>query len=383
MSGSLPSYGASCGGAENVRPRSSAALNYCRREPRHPPTAVLALLGLALLGACTDQPSAPRLEEAFVARKGVGLRRELKRDAPVVATVDLGERVEIIARRRRFVKVRSSSGAVGWTRDTRLATPALRQMTAQLRSQTRAEPPQGMFRALYTLNVHLEPYRWSPTIYQLREDEAAELLRHRLVDRLPRKPQDGRPPPAPTGLDDWYLVRTAAGQAGWVLTTGVYSAIPDEVMQYAERRRITSYFALGEVNDPQLNEVKKTWLWAQIARGKQPHDFDQIRVFMWSRRRRSYETIKLERGLTGYLPVRIHERLETPRGVGPGFTIVVESNGRRVERSYVLVKHRVYRVEEKPARPPPLPIRFVKTEPPREPPRGLMDRLWALWRKGH
>ena len=317
-----------------------------------------------------------------MARKGVGLRKELKRDAPVVATVDLGERVEIITRRRRFVKVRSSSGAVGWTRDTRLATPALRQMTAQLRDQTRAEPPQGTFRALYTLNVHLEPYRWSPTIYQLREDEAAELLRHRLVDRLPRKPQDSRPPPAPTGLDDWYLVRTAAGQAGWVLTTGMYSAISDEVKQYAERRRITSYFALGEVKDPRLDEVKKTWLWTQIARSKQLHDFDQIRVFMWSRRRRSYETIKLERGLTGYLPIQIHKRLEAPRGTGPGFTIVVENNGRRVERTYVLVKHRVYRVEEKPARPLPPPIRFVKTEPPPEPPRGLMDRLLALWRRG-
>lgn len=344
--------------------------------------AAFALLGsVALLGACSNQPTAPRVEEAFVARKGVGLRSELKREAPVVATLDLGERVEIIARRRRFVKVRTSSGVVGWTRDTRLATPALRQMMAQLRDQTRAEPPQGTLRALYTLNVHLEPYRWSPTIYQLREDEDAELLRHRLVDRLPHARQEGKPPPAPTGLDDWYLVRTTNGQAGWVLTTGMYSAIPDEVKQYAERRRITSYFALDEVEDPRLEEPKKTWLWTQITRSKQPHEFDQIRVFMWSRRRQSYETIKLERGLTGYLPVRIHEKVEAQRGTGPGFTIVVEKKGKRLERTYVLLKYRVYRVDEKPARPPPPPIRLVTIEPPLEPPRGLMDRLWALWRK--
>ena len=380
MLNSLLSYERCPYGAQGDRSHSPHLLtpaDEARRRIRFLSVAACAVL----LCACSSQPTAPQVEQAFVARKGVGLRSELKRDSPVVATLDLGERVEIIARRRRFVKVRTSSGKEGWTRDTRLATPALRQMMAQLRVQTRSEPPQGMLRALYTLNVHLEPYRWSPTIYQLREDEGAELLRHRLVDRLPRAPQQGKPPPAPTGLDDWYLIRTITAQAGWVLTTGMYSAVPDEVKQYAERRRITSYFALDEVEDPRLEEAKKTWLWTQITRSKQPHDFDQIRVFMWSRRQHSYETIKLERGLTGYLPVRIHEKVEASRGAGPGFTIVVERKGRLVERTYVLLKYRVYRVDEKPARDPPPPIRFVATEPSPEPLAGLMDRLWALWRK--
>ena len=340
---------------------------------------LLLAFGFVFLGACSTPSDAPRVEEAFVARKGVGLRSELKRDAPVVATLDLGERVEIINRRRRFVQIRTSSGIEGWTRDTRLATPELREMMAQLRQQTRSAPPQGTLRALYTLNVHLEPYRWSPTIYQLQEDEGAELLRHRLVDRLPRAPQKGRPPPAPTGLDDWYLVRTATGQAGWVLTTGMYSAIPDEVKQYAERRRITSYFKLGEVEDKRLGEKKATWLWTQIGRSKQPHDFDLIRVFMWSRRRQSYGTIKLERSLTGYSPVRMHKSVESPRGAGPGFTITVETKGRRVERTYVLVGRRIYRVDEQPARPLPQPIRFVKSEPRPERQQNLMDRLRAFF----
>jgi hypothetical protein len=343
---------------------------------------LVSLLPAAFLWAgCSGQKESPQVEEAYAARKSVGLRAELKPNAAVSATLDLGERVEIVERRRRFVRVRTSSGAEGWTRDTRLATPELRRMIEQLRQQTVSDPSQGVFRALRPLNVHLEPYRWSPTIYQLREDEAAELLRHRLMDRLPREPEAHKPPPAPTGLDDWYLIRLSNGHAGWVLTSGMYSAIPDEVKQYAERKRITSYFSLGEVEDAGLEEKKTTWLWTQIERSKQPHDFGLIRVFLWSRRRQSYQTIKLERGLTGFLPVRVHESLETPRGTGPGFTITVEKEGRRVDRTYVLVKYRVYRVGEEPAGPLPPPIRLSKTEPAPEPKPSFVDRLLSWWRR--
>ena len=54
-------------------------------------------------------------------------------------------------------------------------------------------------------------------------------------------------PPTPT--DDWSLVRTADGQTGWTLTRRLNMAIPDEVAQYAEGRRIVSYFSLGTVRD--------------------------------------------------------------------------------------------------------------------------------------
>ena len=344
---------------------------------------LLFTLGLLLVGAgCSSGSDAPQTEEAYAAREDVGLREELKPNAPVVATLALGERVEVVERRRRFVRVRTGTGVSGWTRDSRLATPELRWKMDQLVQKTRAEPSQGLYRALDRLNIHLEPYRWSPTIYQLEEDEGAHLLRHRLVDRLPRPPEDGKPPPAPTGLDDWYLVRAPNGQPGWALTTGLYSAVPDEVKQYAERKRITSFFSLGAVEDPRQAEPKTTWLWTQIDRGKQTYDFSLIRVFMWSRRRQAYGTIKLERGLTGYLPVRMHEQLATERGTGPGFTITVERKGERLDRTYVLVDYRVHRVEEKPAGPPPPRIRFIRPEPPVQAETGIIDRVTAWWSGG-
>jgi len=127
-------------------------------------------------------------------------------------------------------------------------------------------------------------------------------------------------------MDDWSLVRTAGGQSGWVLTRLLFMAIPDEVAQYAEGRRITSYFPLGEVRDG--SEVKKIWLWTTIEQSLQPYDFDSYRVFVWSLRRHRYETAYIQRRVTGYFPVLVEP---------PGFSVCVSvADGRRVRRVYAL-----------------------------------------------
>ena len=345
------------------------------------PPVIIVCLWLAVVFGCASHPDTAPVEEAFVARKTVDLWNELVPDAPSVVTLNLGERVEIVDRRRRFVKVRSTAGHQGWTHESMLITPDVRELMQQLRDQSASDPPQGAVLALRTLNVHLEPYRWAPTIYQLKEDEGAVLLRHRLVERLPRRPEEGKPPPAPTGRDDWYLVRVTGGQAGWALATGVYSGIPDEVKQFAERRRITSYFALGEVHDSRLGEAKKTWLWTQTERLKQPHDFNLIRVFLWSRRGRSYRTIKLERGLVGYLPVLVHRDIDTRWGKGTGFSLNLERQGRRLRRTYALVESRVRRIGEEVETSPRPAIKLIPKSPPPPPSPSLRERILDWWGK--
>ena len=343
----------------------------------------LALAGAAVIAgsaACGAQSEVAPLESAFVARNTIEIIKELDPQAPVVATLKLGAQVGIVARRRRFVKLRTESGVEGWTQESKLITPEVRELMEQLREQTEQDPEQGRVRAFRTLNVHLEPHRWSPTLYQLGADEGADMLRHRLVERLPRAPQPGRPPPAPTGLDDWYLVRTAGGQAGWVLTTGVYSGIPDEVKQYAERRRISAYLPLDEV-ETRSGERKTTWFWAQAGMPKQPHDFSIIRVFQWSQRTNTYQTLRVERGLTGYLPVEFVPEVQAKRGTGPGFSFVVAQKGRRLRRTYLLLQSRVYLIEQEPAEPPRPEIRPLrKAEKPPARPTSLVDRLLRGWR---
>ena len=181
-------------------------------------------------------------------------------------------------------------------------------------------------------------------------------------------------------MDNWSLVRNAAGQSGWVLTRRLVMAIPDEVAQYAEGRRIVSYFSLGEVRDGTAR--KPSWLWTTVERGLEPHDFDSIRVFVWSTRRHRYETSYIDRNLKGFSPV-----LAGPQG----FTIIVEKkDGLRYRRRYSFIENRARfageeRVDTMPAQsaPEPAPTLIVREETSPQPDAsfygGLKQRIRRLF----
>ncbi len=80
-------------------------------------------------------------------------------------------------------------------------------------------------------------------------------------------------------------------------------AIPDEVAQFAEGKRITSYFDLGSVNDEEKG-VKHNWLWTTASQ-QFDYDFNAWRVFLWNRHRHRYETSFRQRDVEGYYPVRV------------------------------------------------------------------------------
>ncbi len=107
----------------------------------------------------------------------------------------------------------------------------------------------------------------------------------------------------PVILEDWSLVRTKDNQCGWVLSRNLVMSIPDEVAQYAEGKRITSYFDLGAVQDDKKG-VKHHWLWT-TASALEPFDYDAWRVFIWNRRRHRYETSYRQRDVEGYFPVHV------------------------------------------------------------------------------
>ena len=305
----------------------------------------VAALVVSLTG-CTAKTETPSREQLYVARDTVEIRARLDPKSDVVAKLPLGVRLDVVGRRRSAVKVVTTDGVEGWTREAELVSGDVRRRMEALRQATADDPSQGEVRAYDLLNVHLEPYRWSPAVYQLQRNEGADLLRHELVER-----RDSRSEESGGRLEDWYLVRVPGGPAGWILAGRVYSGIPEEVAQYAEGRRITSFVALDEVLDPSLSASKTTWMWTQSDRPNQPHDFDRFRVFRWSPRRGAYQTIRLARGLTGYFPVRTYQRVESEYGSGPGFSFQVEDKGRLVEQTYVLVGQRVYLVSELPAKP--------------------------------
>jgi len=342
-------------------------------------------LALATIGCRSQSDRGPTIGVAYAGPATLTLRQEINPRSAAVGTARHGERLELIQQRRRFFKVRNVKGEEGWTDERLLLTTEEVARLQRFNQQARTMPSQGLATTYQALNIHTEPSRFSPSFVQVKAGEKFDVLSHEAAPRKaparkplvvaapkpatlkkPAKAPKIPPPAAPPApkppedwlalsktnlppeeekeikeaepMDDWSLVRTAGGQSGWVLTRLLFMAIPDDVAQYAEGRRITSYFPLGEVHDG--DEVKKIWLWTTIEQSLQPYDFDSYRVFVWSLRRHRYETAYIQRRVTGYFPV-----LAEP----PGFSVCVKAaGGRRVRRVYSMTGVAVRPAGEKP-----------------------------------
>lgn len=357
-------------------------------------TPVLFLL--AILVSCEPSvPKAPVIGEAFVGPAKLEIHAEILPKSPVVATGRYGDKLQVIGQRRHFMKVRTAQGAEGWVDDRNLLDAPAIATLKELAADSRKYPSQGLATTYDTLNVHSEPNRTSPSYLQVQAGERVDVIGHRTAPRkgAPRKPlviaapkpkratrekkkpaSNVIPPPAlppPPKLpadwlelsrlrdpeepenaplaksekkpapveevappDDWTLIRNANGQAGWVLTRRIFLAIPDEVAQYAEGKRITSYFSLGKIDG------KDTWLWTTCEPGPQDHEIDGFRVFSWNPRRKRYETTYIQRRVRGYYPVLVN---------GSSFSVLVEKDGKRYRQQFSLTGNRVKFEGEQPA----------------------------------
>jgi hypothetical protein len=163
-------------------------------------------------------------------------------------------------------------------------------------------------------------------------------------------------------MEDWALVRTKDGKVGWVLMRALNMAIPDEVAQYAEGHRITSYFPIGDV--PDGDSVKKNWLWTTIAKGQEPYEFDSIRVFVWNRKRRRYETAFIERKIRGHYPVHVDTS-----GAVPTFSILVEGDGAMYRKTYTFAGYHIRMIKKEPydIAPKPEAAKPVASTPAQKP----------------
>jgi hypothetical protein len=354
-----------------------------------------ASVTLLLCAACGHSPArAPVIGEAFVGPATLNIRKDIPIQSAVAATVKHGERLGLLQRHRTFFRVRTARGAEGWVDERQLLASSdmqnlrhLAQVAAKLPSQGAATPRYGDLR-VYTL-----PSRDSPTFITVKEKDKVDVLAHVVTPRahmprapilqptpkkvLPKKkakepaippvpmPKPPTPPsdwqdlskteseeveePAdapPTPTDDWSLVRASDGEAGWTLTRWLNMAIPDEVAQYAEGRRIVSYFSLGSLRDG--DQTKNIWLWTTIGGGSHAYDFDNFRVFIWSLRRHRYETSYIERNLTGFAPVTL-ANVTFAGAQYPGFSVCIQKkDGLRYRRDYALLSNVIRFAGERP-----------------------------------
>ncbi len=307
-----------------------------------------------------------------------------------VGTVHNGDRVEILEKQRRFLRVKTDKGQEGWIEERSLIPQEVYDGFQQLAKDSSGIPTQAHGTTRAELNMHLTPSRDGEHLYQLADGAKVEILKRATTDKNAKKPAPapaskplkpdtepkqskaspppskapshaaspkpvsakvtslastpaapGEPPPAPKPImEDWYLVRGPAGRVGWVLLRMVDLDVPLDVAQYAEGQRITSYFVLNTVEEtedgqskqePQylmlLNEPKDGLAW----------DYNQVRVFTRNRARHRYETAYRERNLEGYLPVQVGHQNFDKEGDLPTFTIrKMNDSGQIVPVTYKL-----------------------------------------------
>lgn len=335
----------------------------------------LACLTVLLLAGCEREGR--RVQEiVYVSAPQAVLRDHISAVFTKRGLVKNGERLDVLERERRFLRVRTASGVEGWIEQRYVVPEQVYQGFEKLRQESQKEPVQGTGTTRHDTNLHLEPGRETEHLFQLNQGSSVSLLERAIAPRIassappprPAPATDGSaglpaapstvpsstpstapaPPaapsavPAPAGepaapaMEDWWLVRDPEGQVGWVLSHMVDVDVPLEIAQYAEGQRLVAFFVLDQVSDLDKKVPQYLVLLTEPKDGM-PFDFNQLRVFTWNLRRHRYETAYREHGLRGFLPVAVSQQDFGKEGTLPVFALrVKDDQGNWNERKYKL-----------------------------------------------
>jgi len=303
------------------------------------------------------------LEIDYVSAPQATLRDRVAAVYTKTGTVKNGDRVQVLERERRFVRVRTDSGAEGWVEQRYLVSQQVYDGFQKLAQQEQADPVQAMGTTRNDSNLHLEPGRETEHLYQLNQGAKVSLLKRALAEKpllgavVSRagtgKNEESKPAAI---LEDWWLIRDPENHLGWVLGRMVDVDAPLEIAQYAEGQRIVGYFALDQVTDGDKKVLEYLVLLTEPKDGMS-FDYNQVRVFTWNVKRHRYETAYREHKLDGVLPVTVLQQNFDKEGMLPVFVLrVKDDSGNVSERKYKLNTPIVRRVLP-PGEEPPKPTR--------------------------
>ena len=302
---------------------------------------VLSCAALLSLSAC-NRGKGRVLETMYVSAPQAFLRDRVAQVYNKVGNVKNGDRVDVLDRDRRFVKVRTSAGTEGWLEQRYLVAQTTFDGFQKLKSDHQNDPVQSMGTTRNDTNLHIEPGRDTEHLYQLASGAKLALLKRGVAE----KPGAVAPPnplarkdnkTAGPVLEDWWLARDDQQHVvGWVLARMVDLDVPLEIAQYAEGQRFMGFFVLNEVKDGD-KQVPQYLALISPPKDGMPFDYDQIRVFTWNVKRHRYETAYREHDLNGVLPVTITHETFDKEGDLPVFILdVKDDNGQTIERKYKL-----------------------------------------------
>ena len=326
------------------------------------------LLCLVAFVAWMVRPKHEKLGEAFVSEKVAPLLSSIAQVREQKGVLHYGERVDVVARRNEYVRVRTNSGIDGWVESHQLMEPALWQRSIKLLAQVHDMPVQARGRTKVSTNLRVQPGRTEPRLYQFGRNVPVEVVGRAVADWAQvsdeKEPSNG---PEETKKEDWFLIRGVATRppgeassrgleaaattqpgdqtvpiAGWVVARFVELDLPEAVREGASSANIRplAWFELNRVNDPAGDKPQYLVVAARGPEG-QACDFTAMRVYTWYVRKSRYETAFIENDLCGQLPVRVGMG---PKGE-PEFRFRV-MDGKKEERVYRLMQTVVRRVRE-------------------------------------
>ena len=296
------------------------------------------------------------LETDYVSAPQAFLRDRVAAFYNKTGTVKNADRVQVLERERRFVRVRTDSGLEGWIEQRYLVSQQVYDGFQKLAQQEQNDPLQATGTTRNDTNIHLEPGRETEHLYQLGQGTKISLFKRATAEKsLPGTTATPASQESSKSAirEDWWLVRDPQGHMGWVLARMVDLDVPLEIAQYAEGQRIVAFFVLEQVADGE-KKVPQYLVALTDTRDGMPFDYNQVRVFTWNVKRHHYETAYHERNLNGVFPVTVSETDFEQEGKLPVFVLrVKDDNGNVVERKYRLktpIVRRVLAPGEQPAK---------------------------------
>ncbi len=340
------------------------------------------ILALLLLEGCGRFGPHEAHEYVYVWARGTYLRDRVAAVSNRVAEVVNGQRLQVVEHGRRFLKVKTDKGEVGWIEDHGVIDQQVYDKFRQIEKENAGDPVVGtaVLRDDYWLRD--APGRTSDRFYLLPENDKLQLLARASVPK-PEAPQalpmpverpvtraksDAPAVPVPPNLEDYWLIRDSSGHVGWVRARTLDEDVPDAIAGLAEGQKIVGAYVLRKVNDPGANVPgnQVAEYVAVLAPWKDglPYDFDQVRAFTWNTKKHRYETAYRERNLAGFLPVTVTPASPANDGV-PTFSFRVATSdevaldpqtgmvkpGDTVTESFRMDGVVVHRAGDQPARP--------------------------------
>jgi SH3-like domain-containing protein len=296
-----------------------------------------------ILSGCSRLHPKPPAQYVYVTAKQTFLRDRVAAVSNRTATVENGDKLEVLEHGRRFVKVQTAKGEQGWIDEKVVATQDVFDQFEALKQQNKDAPAVASAVVRDEVYMHSSPGRDTQRFYRLAEGEKLKLLKRATLPKpLPAGQRPAKPvaspapatpgkettaaaaPEAPEApppvMEDWWLVRDSKGDTGWLYSRMMDVDAPDAITRYAEGQRIVGAYVLTTVNDPDAEQADKNIpVYVTVMspyKAGLTYDYDQVRVFTWNVKKHRYETGFRDKNIEGYLPVTI-KMARDPYGKSP------------------------------------------------------------------